>query len=174
VSETVEPVIATADLCDVAEMPIAMDARIRPVWRGARLAGPAFTVRVPPGENPSVRAAVEQAAPGEVIVVDGAGYEARALWGGNVSRLALERGVAGVVVDGAVRDVDETEELGFPVFAAGLVPMPPRREQVGEIGVAVSCGGLAVRPGDYVYGDADGVVVVPAELHDEILARLPS
>jgi RraA family protein len=167
------PSIATADLCDAAAAPIAMDARIRSVWRGARLAGRAFTVRVPPGENPSVRPAIEQAEAGDVIVLDGAGALERALWGGNVSRLALERGLAGVVVDGAVRDVDEIEALGFPVYAAGIVPMPPRRKQPGELGVAVSCGGLTVRPGDYVYGDADGVVVVPAELHDEILGRLP-
>jgi RraA family protein len=164
--------IATADLCDAADTLIAMDTRIRPVWRGARLAGPAFTVRVPPGENPSVRAAVEQAPAGAVIVVDGAGYEARAQWGGNVSELAAERGLAGVVVDGAVRDVDEIERLAFPVFAAAIVPTPPSRTGQGVIGAAVSCGGLTVRPGDRVYGDADGVVVVPAELHDEVLSRL--
>jgi 4-hydroxy-4-methyl-2-oxoglutarate aldolase len=168
------PRIATADLCDAAATPIAMDARIRPVWRGARLVGRAFTVRVPSCENPSVRAAVEQAEAGDVIVVDGAGAMERALWGGNVSRLALERGLAGVVVDGAVRDVDGIEALGFPVFAAGIVPTPPARERDGEINVPISCGGLMVRSGDYVYGDADGVVVVPADLHDEILGRLPT
>jgi 4-hydroxy-4-methyl-2-oxoglutarate aldolase len=169
----VEPFVATADLCDAAATPIAMDTRIRPVWRGARLAGRAFTVRVPPCENPSVRAAAEQAGPGDVIVVDGAGAVERALWGGNVSKLALERGIAGVVIDGAIRDVDEIEALGFPVFAAAVVPMPPQREQTGEIGVTVTCGGLTVGPGDYVYGDADGIVVVPASLHDEVLGRLP-
>ena len=166
------PAIATADLCDIAETLIAMEARIRPVWHGARLAGPAFTVRVPPGENPSVRAALEQASPGDVIVIDGGGYEIRALWGGNVAARARERGLAGVVVDGAVRDLDEIEALGFPVFAAAVVPTPPSREREGELGVDISCGGLTVRPGDYVYGDRDGVVVVPAELHDEFVARV--
>ena len=169
-----EPFIATADLCDAAATPIAMDARIRPVWRGARFAGRAFTVRVPPCEIPSVLLAAEQAGPGDVIVVDGAGAVERALWGGKLSKLALERGIVGVVVDGAIRDVDEIEALGFPVFAAAVVPTPPHRERTGEVGVTVTCGGLAVSPGDYVYGDADGVVVVPAGLHDEILGRLPS
>ncbi len=168
-----EPVVATADLSDAAATPIAMDARIRPVWRGARFAGRAFTVRVPPGENPSVRAALEKAAPGDVIVIDGGGYEARALWGGNVSARARERGLAGAVVDGAIRDVDEIEALGFPVFAAAVVPTPPQRELAGEIGVTVTCGGRTVNPGDWVVGDADGVVVVPAGDHDEILGRLP-
>ena len=166
------PTIATADLCDVADAVIAMDARIRPVWQDARLAGPAFTIRVPPGENPSVRAALEQASPGDVIVIDGGGYEIRALWGGNVSARARERGLAGAVVDGAVRDLDEIEALGFPVFAAAVVPTPPIREREGEIGVEISCGGLTVRPGDHVYGDRDGVVVVAAELHDELVARV--
>jgi len=106
-----------------------------------------------------------------VIVIDGGGYQIRALWGGNVSARAQERGVAGAVVDGAVRDLDEIETLGFPVFAAAVVPTPPLREREGEIGVEISCGGLTVRPGDHVYGDRDGVVVVPAELHDELVAR---
>jgi RraA family protein len=126
-------------------------------------------VRVPPCENRSIRTVTEQAETGTVIVVDGAGATDRALWGGKMSKLALERGVAGVVVDGAVRDVDEIEALGFAVFAAAIAPMPPRREQTGEIGVPVTCGGLTVNPGDFVYGDADGVVVVPAALHDDVL-----
>ncbi len=149
-----------------------MDTRIRSVWRGACLAGPALTVRVPPCENRSIRTAAEQAETGSVIVVDGAGASDRALWGGKMSKLALERGVAGVVVDGAVRDVDEIEALGFAVFGAAIAPMPPRREQTGEIGVPVTCGGLTVNPGDFVYGDADGVVVVPAALHGDVLRRV--
>src|SRR4051812_38495904 len=105
--------LPTADLADAAEAPIAMDARIRPVWRGARLAGPAFTVRTPPGEFLSVREAVARAPAGTVIVVGGGGDLRHALWG-DMSGLALERGVAGVVVDGAVRDREGIEALGFP------------------------------------------------------------
>ena len=161
----------TADLADAAGVPIAMDSRVRPVWVGARLAGPAFTVRTPPGEHPSVRRAADEAPPESVIVVGGDGALDRALWGDKMAKLALERGIAGLVVDGAVRDAEGIEELGFPVFAAGITPTPPRHEQEGELGVPVECGGLTVRPGDVVYGDRDGVVVVPAELHDEVLAR---
>ena len=164
--------LPTADLADAAGLPIAMDARIHAVWRGARLAGPAFTVRTPPGEFLAVRAAVDQAAAGVVLVVDGGAELGRALWGDNMSKLALERGIAGLVVDGAVRDRDGIEALAFPVFAAGVTPTPPRREQEGELDVPVGCGGLEVRPGDLVYGDADGVVVVPRERHDEVVARV--
>ena len=164
--------MSTADLSDAAGRPIAMDARIRPVWRGARVAGPAFTVRTPPGRHPSVRHAAETAPAGSVIVVDAAGLLERALWGDRMAALAQERGVAGIVLDGAVRDVEEIERLGFPVFAAGIVPTPPLRDGEGEHGVEITCGSLRVSPGDWIYGDADGVVVVPAAEHDEILARL--
>jgi 4-hydroxy-4-methyl-2-oxoglutarate aldolase len=168
----VEPFVATADLCDAATSPIAMDTRIRPVWRGARFAGRAFTVRTPPGEHRAVREAAERAPAGTVLVVDGGGELECALWGDKMSKLALDRGLAGLVVDGAVRDVDGIEALGFPVFAVASTPTPPARERDGELDVPITCGGLTVNPGDYVYGDADGVVVVPADLHDEILGRL--
>ena len=164
--------LPTAELADAAGIGIAMDASIRPVWPGARLAGPAFTVRTPPGEFLSVREAAERAAAGAVLVVGGGGSLRQALWGEKMSRLALERGIAGLVADGAVRDRDGIEALGFPVFAAGSVPTPPARERRGELEVSVVCGGLDVRPGDLVYGDADGVVVVPYERHDEIVSRV--
>jgi 4-hydroxy-4-methyl-2-oxoglutarate aldolase len=162
----------TAELADAAGAPIAMDARIRPAWPGARLAGPAFTTRTPPGEHRAVREAVERAPAGAVLVVDGGGDLRRALWGDRMAALALERGLAGLVVDGAVRDVEGIEAIGFPVFSAGVVPTPPGRELAGEVGVPVTCGGLEVRPGDWVYADRDGVVVVPHERHDEVVARL--
>jgi 4-hydroxy-4-methyl-2-oxoglutarate aldolase len=166
--------LPTAELADAAGVPIAMDARIRPVWSGARLAGPAFTVRTPPGEFLSVQEGMDGAPAGSVLVVDGGADLRRALWGDNMSRLALDRGIAGIVVDGAVRDREGIEALGFPAFAAGSVPTPPVREQRGELEVPVECGGVEVRPGDFVYGDADGVVVVPHERHDEIVVRLRS
>ena len=164
--------LPTAELSDAAGSPIAMDARIRPVWRGARLAGPAFTVRTLPCEFRAVREAADQAPAGSVLVVDGGGELGCALWGDKMAALALERGLAGLVVDGPVRDVDGIEALGFPVFAAGIVPTGPWRERAGEQDIPIVCGGLEVRPGDYVYGDMDGVVVVARERHDEIVARV--
>jgi RraA family protein len=158
-------------LSDAATRPIAMAGRIRPLWRGARLAGPALTVRTEPGEHPAVLRALEQAQAGVVIVVDGGGFLERALWGGRMSRLASERGVVGVVIDGAVRDVTEIEELRFPVFAAGVTPTPPIREGGGETGISITCGGIAVSPGDLVVADEDGVVVVPRDDVDELVAR---
>jgi 4-hydroxy-4-methyl-2-oxoglutarate aldolase len=163
--------LPTAVLCDVVPQPIALLPRVRRVWRGATLAGPAVTVRTPPGQFASVRQALDLARAGDVIVVDAGGSLATALWGDRMSKLALERGVAGLVVDGAVRDADGIEELGFPVFAAGVVPTPPGRDVLGEVGVEIECAGRLVTPGDVVYGDGDGVVVVPAAIHDDVVVR---
>ena len=148
-----------------------MSPRLRPLWPGARLAGRAVTVRTPAGEQEAVRRALDHAGRGDVVVVDAEAGVERALWGGRMSRLALERGLAGAVLDGAARDVAEIEELGFPVFAIAAVPTGPRREARGELGVPVVCGGITVEPGDVVYGDADGVVVVPSAGHEEIRSR---
>lgn len=165
--------LPTAEVADAAGDLVAMSARIRPIWRGARLSGPAFTVRTPPGEHQAVRNAAEQAPPGSVIVIDAGGELERALWGDRMARLASERGIAGLVIDGAVRDVDGIEALAFPVFAAGCCPTPPNRDQPGGLRIEITCGGMRVRPGDIIYGDTDGVVVIPAERHHEVLSRLP-
>jgi 4-hydroxy-4-methyl-2-oxoglutarate aldolase len=163
--------LPTAVLCDVAPEPIALLPRVRRLWRGATLVGPAVTVRTPPGELASVIQALNGAQEGDVLVVDCGGSLATALFGDRLSKLALERGLAGLVVDGAVRDADGIEELGFPVFAAGIVPNGPGKDVYGEVGVPIECAGRRVEPGDFVYGDGDGVVVVPAGIHDEVVAK---
>jgi RraA family protein len=162
--------LPTAEIADAAGVPVAMHCRIRPVWGGARLAGPAFTVRTPPGEHRAVREAAESAPRGAVLVVDAGGALECALWGDKMSKLALDRGLAGLVIDGAVRDVDGIEALGFPVFAAAVVPTGPAgRDRPGEHGTEITCGGRRVEPGDVVYGDTDGIVVVPAAVHADVL-----
>ena len=163
--------LPTALLCDAAVRRVAMHARIRPMWLGARLAGPAFTVQTNPGEFAGVRAAVEMAAAGDVLVVDGGAALECALWGDRMSRLALERGIAGIVIDGATRDVEEISNLRFPVFAVGAAPSPPGRERPGEIGVAIQCGGRPVSPGDLIFGDGDGVVVLPKADAPDVIAQ---
>jgi 4-hydroxy-4-methyl-2-oxoglutarate aldolase len=163
--------LPTAVLCDVASEPIALLPRVRRLWKGAALAGRALTVWTPPGEHLSVRHALEQAREGDVLVVDCKGSLDTALWGSRLSRIALERGVVGLVVDGAVRDLDEMEEMGFPVFGVGVVPTKPGREIAGEVGVPIECAGRIVATGDLVYADGDGVVSVPARSHDEVVAK---
>lgn len=128
-----KPALATADVSDLAGGDVAMDARIRAVWRGARVVGPAFTVRTPPGEHPAVKRALEQAAPGDVIVIDGGAFVGRALWGDKLALRARELGVAGVVIDGAVRGfIDWRDEGSARCFRGHQPPIQPRSSPSGS------------------------------------------
>jgi RraA family protein len=146
-------------------------AAIRPMHGGgAKLAGPALTVRVPPGDNLLVHKAIDIAAPGDVIVVDAAGVLEQAIIGDIMTSLAARRGVAGFVIDGAIRDAAELAARPFPVYARGVTHRGPYKNGPGEINVPVSIGGMVVRPGDIIVGDADGVVAVPQADAQAVLA----
>ena len=139
------------------------------------LCGAALTVRVRPGDNLMIHKALTLASPGDVIVVDGSGDVSHALVGGLMLLAAQARGVAGFVIDGAIRDVAEWAEGELPVFARGNSHRRPSKEGPGEINVPIACAGLAVAPGDLVLGDADGVLAVPpdrlARLLDDVRAK---
>jgi RraA family protein len=146
-------------------------AAIRPMHGGgAKLAGPAFTVRVPAGDNLMVHKAIDIAAPGDVIVVDAAGGLEQAIIGDIMTSLAAKRGVAGFVIDGAIRDAAELAARPYPVYARGVTHRGPYKNGPGEINVPVSIGGMVVRPGDIIVGDADGVVAVPQADAEAVLA----
>lgn len=148
----------------------AMAARIKPVAPGTRLTGQARTVTCMVGDNSAIHAAIRLIAPGDVLVISGGGYEDTALWGGLLTQAALSRGAAGVVVDGAVRDVAELRENRFPCFTAAIVPAGPHKGFGGTIDGVIACGGCTVAPGDIVLGDDDGVAVVPLARAEELLA----
>jgi 4-hydroxy-4-methyl-2-oxoglutarate aldolase len=152
-----------AIMADVAGRRGALNGRIRPVSTRMKVAGPAFTVEVRPGDNLMIHAAMSMAKPGDVLVIDGKGDLGAALMGTIMMTACKQLGLAGVVIDGAVRDTLELEEMGFPVFAAGANPNGPTKNVPGRIGHPVSVGGVTVRSGDFVLGDADGVVVVERE-----------
>lgn len=133
------------------------------------LVGPAFTVKVPAGDNLVAQTALDYAQPGDVIVIDGAGYKDRALVGGMMLAYAEERKLGGFVVNGAVRDLDDIKNSPLPVFAIAATPLGPYREGPGEINVPVVCGGQVVMPGDLLVGDSDGIVVVPKNDAEELL-----
>ena len=134
------------------------------------LCGVALTVRVRPGDNLMVHKALTLAQPGDVIVVDGSGDVSHALVGGLMRLAAIARGVAGVVIDGAIRDAAEWAEGRLPVFARGVSHRGPTKDGPGEINVPIACAGLAVAPGDVVVGDADGVVAVAPDRLPALLA----
>ena len=135
-----------------------------------RVAGPALTVRTRPGDNLVVHRALDLAEPGDVLVVDGGGALDRAVLGEIMARYAAARGLAALVVDGAVRDVEGLAAGAVPVFARGINHVGPYKDGPGEIGCPVQAGGSVVRAGDVVVGDADGVVVLPHERAAEVVA----
>lgn len=146
---------------------------IRPIFTPiARVVGPAITVKVPTGDSLMLRKALELAQAGDVIVVDGRGDTTRALWGGNRSLLAVSKGVAGLIVDGAVRDAEEAQDAGFPVFARALQPMASSSIGPGEVNFPIACGGVVVNPGDIIVADAEGIAVIPPADAESILATL--
>ena len=151
-----------AILADVAGRRGTLD-RVAPLAPAMKLAGPAFTVEVRPGDNLMIHAAMAMAKPGDVLVVDGKGDTSCALMGALMINACTVLQLGGLVIDGAVRDTDELRELGFPVFAVGANPNGPTKFIPGRINWPISAGGVAVSPGDLVVGDADGVVVVERE-----------
>jgi len=153
----------TAILSDAQGGTITMQSAIRPLLPNIRICGPAYTIRCFPGDNLMCHYALYKASPGDVLVVDGAGYTEGVLWGGLCSLSAARRNLGGTIVDGAVRDLREIEQVNYPVFARATTPRSESKwVQKGEVGVPVTCGGLTVFPGDMVCGDDDGVVVVPS------------
>lgn len=158
-----------AILADVAGRRGTLHGRVRPLAAHMKVAGPAVTVEVRPGDNLAIHAALAIAQPGDVIVVDGKGDISCALIGEIMSTQAAASGIAGIIIDGAVRDADALTAGNFPVFAAGLNPCGPTKSIAGRVNAPISVAGTAVSPGDLIVGDADGVVVLP---RDEVVQLL--
>jgi 4-hydroxy-4-methyl-2-oxoglutarate aldolase len=140
-----------------------MAPQIHQMVPGTRLAGPAFTVRCLPGDFAAVLRAIDHAKRGDVLVIDAGGSDRVTALGGTSSLAAKQRGIAGAVLNAACRDIDEIRALRFPVYALGTSVRGTLKNHPGWLQVPVSVGGTTVAPGDYVVGDADGVVVVAKE-----------
>jgi RraA family protein len=151
--------LPVANIGDSVNRTFCMHPSIRP-YNDNLLAGPAFTVKVRPGDNLMLHKALDLAAPGDIIVVDGQGDMSNALIGELMVLWAIKRGLGGIIIDGAIRDVTRLKTVSIPVYAAGVTPAGPYKEGPGEINFAVVCGGVVVNPGDIIVGDADGVVVI--------------
>lgn len=168
--------VPTAIASDELDRAGAADAGLKPIGRPGPIAGPAFTVRAMVADNLAIHHAVALAPPGAVLVIDAGGFDRNAVWGGILHRAAELRGIAGVVIDGCVRDRAEIAASALPCFARGVVPAGPHKGFGGEINATVQIGALPVAPGDLVLGDADGIAVVPATradaLHPRCLARI--
>lgn len=159
-----------AILADVAGRRGTLHGRIKPLAPHMKVAGPAITVEVRPGDNLAIHAALAIAQPGDVIVVDGKGDLSCALLGEIMATQAEASGIAGIIIDGAVRDADTLSKQAYPVFAAGLNPCGPTKLIPGRVNHPLSVAGAQIQAGDLVVGDVDGVVVIPRDDVHAIIA----
>jgi regulator of RNase E activity RraA len=163
--------IPTTAISDAMDGLNNLSPAIKPLKDEYKLAGRALTVKIPVGDNLAVLRAIREAQPGDIIVVDAKGDQYRAIAGDFVVGMAKTMGVGGIVVDGVIRDIAGIKELNFPVFSKGTAVAASGKAGVGEINVGISCGGMAVNPGDIIVGDADGVVVIPQAIEQEVLVK---
>lgn len=165
--------LGTATLYEAAGQRGALPSGIKPISKGMRIAGPAFTVETPPGNNLWVHRALAAATPGDVLVVATSGHHEAGYWGDIMTVAALARGIAGLVIDGCVRDSEAIARLEFPVFARGLSIRGTKKDAraTGYLQSPITLGDVTVEPDDLVVGDADGVVVVSRASLAEVLER---
>jgi regulator of RNase E activity RraA len=142
--------------------------RLRPYHGEGMLAGPAFTVKTRPGDNLMVHKALDIASPGDVVVVDAGGDLTNSIVGEIMITYAMNRGLAGLVINGSIRDSDALCRLTFPVYAAGVTHRGPMKSGPGEIGRAIAFEGMVIEPGDLIIGDGDGVLCIPFDEVEEV------
>lgn len=151
--------IAVANIDDCMNRTAAAHQDIRPM-NAAPLLGTAFTVKLPAGDNLMFHKAMDLAQPGDVVVIDAGGYTGRAIFGEIMAAYCRRRGLAGIAVDGAIRDWEAVSRMDFPVYARGVSPNGPYKNGPGEIGGTISFGGITVYPGDIIVGDGDGILAI--------------
>jgi len=161
--------LPVANISDSMSRMTAAGAKLRPIHAGGVLAGPAFTVKTRPGDNLMVHKALDIAEPGDIVVVDGGGDLTNSLIGEMMTAHAQQRGIAGIVIYGAIRDYDALHAGSYPIFAAGVTHRGPYKDGPGEINVPIAIDGMVIEPGDLVVGDGDGLVCVPYEQTAEVL-----
>lgn len=163
--------LPVANVSDCMSRLYAAGPALRPIHTHAvKLAGPALTVRTRPGDNLMLHHAIDTASPGDVIVVDAGGETSIAIMGEIMAAVAMKNKVAGIIIYGAIRDAEEIRDMQFPVYAMGVTHRGPYKDGPGDINTPISIGGMVVNPGDLILGDGDGVLSVPFEHAESILA----
>ncbi len=147
-----------------------MNSSIKPLKSGWRISGSAITVKAMVGNNLGVHQALYIASKGDIIVVDGKGFEDIALWGGIMTEIAVKREIAGIIIDGSIRDLDIALNFDFPIFCRNISPKGPHKGWGDDVNVPISCGGVPVLPGDIIVGDSDGIVVIHKKFAEDVLA----
>lgn len=163
--------VPVANIDDCMNRIAAVDSKLKPMNK-ARLLGTAFTVKAPAGDNLMFHKALDMAQPGDVLVIATFGSQSRSLCGEIMTRYAMSKGLAGIVVDGCIRDSVEIGEItDFPVYAKGVTPNGPYKNGPGEINFPVSCGNQVICPGDILVGDGDGLLVIKPEEAEELAEK---
>ena len=162
--------VPVANVSDCMSRMTAGGPRLRPMHDGTAMAGPALTIRTRPGDNLLIHKALKLAQPGDVIVVDAGGDLTNALIGEIMVGEAKLKGFAGIVINGAIRDSAVLRKDSFPVFAAGVTHRGPYKDGPGEINVPIAIDGMVIEPGDLVIGDDDGLLCVPYDQAEQLLA----
>ena len=162
--------LPVANVSDSMWRMTAGGGRLRPMHRSGALAGPALTVKSRPGDNLMLHKAIDMAEPGDVIIADAGGDLTNSLFGELMLAHAIKRGVAGLVINGAIRDAEALLERNHPVFAAGVTHRGPYKDGPGEIGFPISIDGMTIEPGDLILGDWDGVLAVPFDAVETVYA----
>jgi RraA family protein len=163
--------VPTTCISDAMEGLNNLDSSIKPLQDKYKVAGRAFTVKMPVGDNLVFLRAIREARPGDVLVVDAKGDIYRAIAGDFIVGMAKTLGIKGIVVDGVIRDLEGIKALDFPVFCKGTTVAASGKAGKGELNVPISCGGVTISPGDLIIGDGDGVVVVPEAMEREVLDK---
>ena len=163
--------VPVANISDSMNRMTAGGAQLKAMHRTGVLVGPAITVKARPGDNLMLHYALDIAQPGDVIVVDAGGDLSNALIGEMMVAYAIKRGVAGIVINGAIRDAASVGAGDFPLFAAGVTHRGPYKDGPGEINVPIAMGGMVIEPGDLVIGDDDGLLCVPFDQVAEVYER---
>lgn len=148
-----------------------MESAIKPIDPKSKMIGRAVTVECAPGDNLALHQGIEAAGAGDVLVFDCKGYTEAGHFGDMMATACKVKGIAGVVIDGSCRDSQDILELGLPVFVKTFNPSGTVKVELARINVPVKCGSAEVRPGDIIFGDCDGVVVVPQDEEDEVFQK---
>jgi regulator of RNase E activity RraA len=154
---------SSAQVADCMSRLGAMDTGIKPVWPSPRIVGAALTVWCHAGDNLMLHKALSLAIPGDILVMNTQGNTSSSGFGELIATSAAKIGVSAVIIDGTVRDAEAFQTLQLPVYARGLCPNGCHKDGTGEVGAIIACGGVAVRPGDVLIGDRDGIAVVPLD-----------
>jgi regulator of RNase E activity RraA len=161
--------IPTTILSDAMNRMNCMEAGIKPIQNKVNMVGTAFTVKSMAGGNWGTHKALTMIGANEVLVVDARGHINTSVWGYLQTVAALKRNVAGIIIDGAIRDSAEIKESSLPVFCRGVTPAGPHKGWKDDINTQIQCGGVVVNPGDFIKGDDDGIVVISKNLIKEVI-----